>query len=101
MRIEWLNEDCTEAVVTCGRLWWRRQAHVRWLEDSDFHAASHSCRWEFVPSGNPADEIGTDMTYAMRAERGRKKQEMDWVPVRGLPKAKALDTPAMAKWRIG
>jgi hypothetical protein len=82
MRIEWLNAEFTEAILTRG-WWWRRQrAHV---QRSDAY-------WRYQPSG---DRVGYDLDqtldhamYGMRARAQRQANESNWTPVK-LPLASA------------
>ena len=80
MKIEWLNDDCTEAYVTKG--WFRkRRAHV--YRDKD------SYRWTFVTSKRRVEQtfqgwISDRREKAMTTDR-------EWQPVRALPPARLVE----------
>lgn len=85
MKIEWLNRERTEAIVTRG--WWRRKrrAHVERFEPEH----SWEKRWRFVPSGNLAADIAYEVERQRALAIGRDKHDADWQPVCDLPVARA------------
>lgn len=90
MKIVWLNDDFTEAVVTKGRLWWKREAIVERVAEEHSYDGH---RWRFSQSRNWIGRYSylgklLDKEHAYRV--ARVEQASDWQPVRRLPKAKLL-----------
>lgn len=89
MKIEWLNAECTEAIVTRGWWRWKRQAHVK-----------RDGGWFFAVSGRYVSQsiIRALQKAHERAKRDedRRKVDADWTPVRRarLPEARLIDRSA-------
>lgn len=90
MKIEFLNADCTEAIVTRG--WFaKRQAHV--VRVSDIH--NNCWAWRFVASERRVVDsdwsLARELEHSRGAELIRRAEEKDWRPVTGqFPKARLL-----------
>ncbi len=87
MRIHWLNDELTEAIVTRG-IWWRkRQAHVK-------HEAGTMYTWRYMPSVREVEvSVCRAIIRAARIKRKRRDRSagaVDWQPVRSLPKARVV-----------
>ncbi len=97
MKITWLNDEMTEAVITRG--WWRKkQASVVRSKDSkdEFrHDYEWKRHWFFVETGYL---IGKGYSIKLEKARQRRTAEAEWksrhgkewVPVVGLPRARLL-----------
>ena len=84
MKIEWLNDDCTEAYVIKG--WFRkRRAHVRWQQIKPFDY----CGWVYLPSERRV--VGDVVVDTLNAQRERSRKEQDWQPIRALPPARLVE----------
>lgn len=85
MKIEFLNPECTEAIVTRG--WWRkRQAHVE----------RGSYRWQFVSTGRQVSAwVNARIDAAFSREIRRRDDEVnagrEWVDTAPFPKARLLE----------
>lgn len=89
MKIEWLNDEMTEAIVTRGALWWKKQAHVKQERD-----AIGPSVWRFVLTG---EIIGGELhrllifdAVGIKLRADRERQERNWQPVRALPPARVV-----------
>lgn len=93
MKIQWLDEACTEAIVTRG--WFRkRQAHVKLFGELLGRT------WRFLPSRN---EVRQDswLAICLDSERHARtatprppRRPSDWQPVRALPPARVVGRKA-------
>jgi hypothetical protein len=85
MKIEWLNDDYTEARITKG--WFRkRQAHVRRITREEWaKQGSSKWFWRFVPSGND-----TGLHEMMECCRAEALVSDDWQPLSTIPQAKVV-----------
>ena len=88
MKIEWLNDEMTEARVTRG--WWRQEvAHVCYVVPK-----YESNYWTFVPSGDKVDQsLTTFICRSQVAEKDRRleqKRGANWQPVWAMPAAKVV-----------
>jgi hypothetical protein len=79
MTIQWLNDELTEAIVTRGWLWWKRQAHVR-------RGSGIPLTWRYASDRH----VGGGLRHALERRRNRERGDTDWQPVRPLPKAKVV-----------
>jgi hypothetical protein len=101
MKIEWLNGDLTEAIVTRG--WFRkRQAHVRLGRYEKMLSIGLPLTvegWVFATTGN---HVGWWVSWSLdddrrmareRLKRGARRTQADseWVPVRSLPEARVVE----------
>lgn len=96
MKIRWLNEALTEAVITRGALWWKRAALVqlvtqkvqpRYSGDADFRSF-----WKYVVSGQEiGGELANDLQRDAQLERLRRAERQDWQPAGKLPKARLVE----------
>jgi hypothetical protein len=77
VKIEWLNEKMTEAIVTRGWWRWRTRAHVIQASDGD---------WMFVKTSAWAWDINRDLKFA----RAEAIKSSPWEPIRKLPRAKVV-----------
>jgi hypothetical protein len=82
VRIDWLNDEMTEARVTKGWLWWKRAALVKRLSEYI---------WKFQSSNRDIDD-GTrwKLNDARDEEMARRRDIEDWQPVKPLPPARML-----------
>lgn len=78
MKIEWLNAECTEAIVTRG--WFRKvQAHV--IRDNAY--------WTFAATKRRMPRrFDRELDEAMERDRHARHE---WVPVAALPSAHLLE----------
>lgn len=95
MKIQWLDDERTRAIVTRG--WWRkRQAEVRRLTDKERADAYHSDRWVFA-SGDRASELNSWLESERDAQRKldekRAVEERNWRPVAEIPEARVRRLP--------
>ena len=86
MKIEWLNDEMTEAIVTRGWLWLKRRAHVERFEPEH----TYDPRWRHVESKN----VDSSVSWECECERDyvieQRRLDGDWQPVRSLPKARVV-----------
>lgn len=99
MKIEWLNAELTEAIITRGIWWWKIGARVvrdlgNKVWDSSF--AWSTCRWNFAETGRA---LGYGVCASLENERDRvsaaveeqKYSGKEWFRVKHrLPKATLL-----------
>lgn len=88
MRIEWLAEDLTEAMIIRGFWRWKRCAMVRLLREEvvvpHVNPALPSLRvgerevWRYFVSER---EVECDIDEALRLEAKREAHRQDWAPV--------------------
>lgn len=78
MKIEWLNPEMTEAVVTRG-IFRKRQAQIRRV------STNYSDTWVFM-SGRSFPYPRTVECHR-DAELRLRDRDLDWQPVRSLPRA--------------
>lgn len=88
MKIEWLNADCTEAIVTRG--WFRKsQARVRW------HASTEKSGWRYAANDEQCEDWLCAALYDADARERRIRTEARkrsaWQPVARFPKARLLE----------
>lgn len=84
MRIDWLNDDLTEARVTRGFWWWKKQATITRVASGGLRSCRHP---EFV-DGN-RERAGMMCTLCC-AVFGNLDDTPAWKPVRSLPAAKVV-----------
>jgi hypothetical protein len=85
VKIEWLNDELSEARLFRGVLWWKRVAHIKRTNPLDYR----SRRWRHHPSGNICGE--SEYVDGMRdAEFARRSEMGDWQPIRPLPRARLV-----------
>lgn len=79
MKVQWLNEERTEALVTRGFLWWRRQALVY----EDYH-------WRYSRTKDRCDDrLNARLDKIRNRVRAREYKNKVWLPVsEGLPTAR-------------
>jgi hypothetical protein len=89
MKIEWLNDEMTEARLIRG---WFRKQHATVKLTPMRHVSGNY--WAFAPSG---DEVGDSIRRAIehdkRCEEWRRKEaikESNWQPLRSLPSARVV-----------
>ena len=92
MKIEWLNDDCTEAYVTRGVLWWKRQAHVKREENGTYY-------WNFVTTGRSVPDSLREFLSERRWNAVSDKRE--WVPVARRPHWGALPPARIVERKTG
>lgn len=97
MKIEWLNDECTEAIVTRG--WFRKRwAHVKRgnrLVSGDYSDTYRDC-WVFAATGR---YVGWRTDSALDGDIARRKAQRErdriagkeWVPVPALPAARLVE----------
>jgi hypothetical protein len=85
VKIEWLNDEMTEAIVTVG--WFRkRQARVR-IEHNVYSADS----WHHVTTGNGLSDAQRRVLNRTRESVFRDRAAAkEWQPVRSLPPARVV-----------
>jgi hypothetical protein len=82
MRIDWLNDDLTEARVTRGFWWWKRVTILR---------GTHPPVWSY-----PSGEQMLDGALILLLDRKRRREllrrgfDRNWQPVRSLPSARVV-----------
>ena len=96
MRIQWLNDERTRAIVIKGRWWWKRQAEVRRLTETERLDAYHYDRWVFA-SGDREPELSAWVEdrrdKQRRLEEKRAEEERNWRRADKLPEARVRRLP--------
>jgi hypothetical protein len=91
MKIQFLTPDCTEAVVTRGLLWWKRQALV--LRGP--HAVTDLYGWTFAITGRVVAHVDFYLAQLIHAARNRAMSDAadrsDWQETDRIPRARLVE----------
>lgn len=93
MKIEWLDNELTQAIVYRG-VFRKRAAYVRRITQEEWDKQSHRNWWRFVASDRvfPHNEW---MERRRMLARHYGDERRDWLPVNELPRARALPPGGM------
>ena len=86
MKIDWMNDELTEARVTRG--WWKWQQVALITRRADADAVKRYVRWAFA-SGRKFDH--SELVEGEREnELERRADAADWLPVSAMPAARVV-----------
>lgn len=89
MKIEWLDSDMSEAIVTRG-VFRKSQARVRWVAKPLSYDADHKV-WKYAVSGREVEyDIANSLDEARKQEQKRREHQLDWQPVTPMPQARQV-----------
>ena len=92
MRIEWLNDEMTEAVVTRGVWRWKRRALVK-LQPRPKTYDQENAVWAYAISGKDCEyDLVSSLDSCRKSTRKRRQHEQDWQPVSPMPRARVVKT---------
>lgn len=90
MKIEWLNADCTEAIVTRG--WWRPKSTVVHLSADTL--TDLRARWMFSATRRVVQDVNWTLAGELSASYRKALRDAadstDWTDTGRMPKARLL-----------
>ncbi len=87
VKIKWLNDKMTEAIITKGYWWWKRFAHVYW--DNVWRDGYPV--WRFKQTGY---EIGRDDSWELQWAKAAEEARLAYVPREGKEWVRDIGLPA-------
>jgi len=95
MKIEFIDEERTEAIITRG-IFRKRQAHVKWAGIGVYEFGGTHYAWVFATTKRQVG-LWTGLRLQMadsaigRREEREARRGREWVPVNTLPPARVVD----------